>query len=122
MIIYKRCYMGKLSYFKIKKMEADFAKEFAEAMSELAMCYREGFEKYPKNDWHVRGYEDHIDHIKLHLDAFMLDPYNPEDRFNLIHAAQRCIMLVQTFHKQDFQLFTKDFLYDNSPGDGEFQF
>ncbi len=114
--------MGKLSYFKIKKMEADFQKDFGEAISELAMCYQKGFEKYKANDWHLRGHEHHIGHIRKHLDAFMQDPKNPEERYNLIHAAQRCIMLAQTFHKDDFRLFSKDFLYDDTPGNGEFQF
>ena len=122
MIIYKRCDMGKLSYFKIKKMEADFQKDFGEAISELAMCYKKGFEKYKANDWHLRGYEHHIEHIRKHLDAFMKDPKNPEERYNLIHSATRCIMLLQSFHVDNFRLFSQDYIYDDTPGDDEFQF
>ena len=114
--------MSKLSYFKIKKMEADFHKEFAEAISELAMCYQKGFEKYKANDYHLRGHDHHMGHIRKHLAEFMRDPTNPHERYNLIHAATRCIMLAQTFHRDDFQLFIKDYMYDDTPGEDELQF
>ena len=92
-------------FYANNKKTQRLSQDLEQPLLELAECYWEGFQKYPKNDWEKRSVEHHIEHIEAHIQGYKKDINNTDERYNLIHAACRLMMINAKFHYRDKNLF-----------------
>ena len=69
-----------------------------EPLTIIAKVLEEGLKKYPKNNWLLISYEDHINHALCHL--YMLIKGDEQDN-HLSHALTRIAMAYETFLREE---------------------
>lgn len=93
---------GKLVDF-LEDLDIDLLDEAMDSLSNepltaIARVMEEGLKKYPKNNWLLISYEDHINHALCHL--YMHIKGDEQDE-HLEHALTRIAMAYETFLREE---------------------